>query len=388
MPQDVTQNPTPAHHPEPNQDRLLDLFKTLCQVNAPALQERACADLVIAHLQSLGLQVHEDGAAAKIGGDTGNIIAKLPANTPGAPAIFLSAHLDTVEPTAGLVIHEENGVLSSASDTILGADDKAGMAPAIEAVTLLIESQAPHGDVYLLFSPAEEIGLLGAGALDIQSLGVDYGYVLDTGPPVGTFVNRTATHDQLEVTIHGKPAHAGKEPEKGVSAIQVAARAIDRMRLGRIAPETTANVGVIQGGHSTNVVTPLLTFRAEVRSTDLAQLDQQINHMVETIQEAATHFGAKTEIQHHRHYQAYHLPESEPVVQRALAASRALGHTPALRTTLGGSDANQYNAKGVPTLVVATGMDKIHTHEENVSIQDLEKTTRLAYRLLLADPTA
>src|SRR5581483_5852937 len=144
-------------------------------------------------------------------------VAKLAGTKPGAPAVFLSAHFDTVEPTAGLKIGERDGVFFSESDTILGADDKAGMAPAVEAVLCVRESGQPHGDVYLVFSCAEEIGLKGAFAFDIGSLGVSYGYVFDTGPPVGSFVNHVGTYDKLTAKIIGKPAHAGKDPEHGIN---------------------------------------------------------------------------------------------------------------------------------------------------------------------------
>jgi len=366
-----------------NEERLVTLFKDLCLINAPALAEAECGEYVKRYLEKMGLTVAEDDAGKENEGNCNNLIAWLPANKPGVPRIFLSAHLDTVEPTEGLIIEEVDGVFRSKSDTILGADDKGGMAPAIEAVHCLLESGEPHGDVCLLFSIAEEIGLKGAASVDLKPLNLDFGYVLDTGPPVGSFVNRTATHDKLDVTIIGKPAHAGKDPEKGVNAIQVAAAAIEGMRLGRIGPETTANLGTIVGGTATNVVCAKVQIKAEARSTSVPELDAQIGHMVQRFEEAASRYGAEVVIEHVRHYASYHVAEQSPVVQIGLQASRALGFEPALRTTLGGSDANVYNAKGVPTIVVATGMDKIHTHEELISREDLVNTARLAYKIVV-----
>ena len=365
-----------------NEDRLVKLFKDLCLINAPALQEKECVEFTKGYLADMGLEVQEDDAGAKIGSNSNNVIATLKGNVEGAPRVFLSAHFDTVEPTEGLVIEERDGVFYSASDTILGADDKGGMAPAIEAVNVLKETGEPHGDVVLLLTLAEEIGLKGAEAMDLSGLDLDFGYVLDTGPPVGTFVTKTATHDKLDVTIHGIPAHSGKHPEQGVSAIEVAAEAISQMKLGRIGPETTANFGVIEGGTGTNVVCPMVKLKGEARSTSTRELDAQIDHMMSLLEQAARERGATVEFDHARHYVNYQIDENDPVVKYAVEASKQLSMNPELRTTLGGSDANAFNAKGVPSIVMATGMDKIHTHDEFISRRDLVDTARLTLQIL------
>lgn len=365
-----------------NEQRLVDLFLNLCKINAPALQERACVEWTKNYLSEHGLEFFEDNAGAKIGGNANNLIVKVPGNLPDAPRIYLSAHFDTVEPTEGIVIEEVDGVFLTKSDTILGADDKGGMAPAIEAVLSLKESGEPHGDIYLLLSVAEEIGLKGADALEIQDLDIDFGYVLDTGPPVGTYVTRTANHDKLDITIIGLPAHAGKDPENGINAIQVVADAVAGMRVGRIDPETTANLGTIQGGSATNVVCAEVKIKAEARSTNIDTLDAQIAHMKERFTSAAEKWGAKVEFNYQRHYLSYDIDAESPVVKVAQQASRNLGLEPTLRTTLGGSDANVYNAKGIPSIVLATGMQKIHTHDEFISRQDLVKTAELSLEIL------
>lgn len=366
-----------------NEERLVSLFKELCLIDAPALAEADCVAFVKDLLNKMGLDVQEDGAGKAIGGNANNIIATLKGNKPGAPRIYFSAHFDTVEPTAGLVIEERDGIFYSASDTILGADDKAGMAPAIEAVQCLIESGAPHGDIVLLFSCAEEIGLKGADALKIEDLNLDFGYVLDTGPPVGSFVTRTATHDKIDFIVKGVPAHAGKDPEKGINAISVAADAISRLKVGRIGPETTNNLGIISGGTAVNVVCPSVTIRGEARSTSVTELDQVVSEMKSAFEQAASEWGTTVDIVHDRHYGAYDVPASAKVVEIAQKAARNLNLSGTLRTTLGGSDANVYNAKGVPSIVMATGMEKIHTHDEFVSRKDLVDTARLAYEIAL-----
>lgn len=365
-----------------NKERLVSLFKELCLINAPARQERECADFLIKILREMGLEVWEDKAGEAVGGTAGNVIALLRGTLQGAPRIFLSAHMDTVEPTAGLTLVERDGILASNGTTILGADDKGGLAPAIEAVRVIQESGEPHCDVLLIFSICEEVGLLGAANVDLEELNLDFGFVLDTGPPVGSFVTRTATHDMLNVTFIGRPAHAGKHPEEGINAIQVAADAVSRMKIGRIGPETTCNFGIVKGGTAVNVVCPSVTLFGEARSTDVKELDAQIAHMKEACLAAAEAWKAKVEFEYERHYDSYNIPADAAVVQVALAAAHKLGLSGDLRTTLGGSDANIYNAKGVPCVVVATGMEKIHTHEESITVEDLVKTAELTIKLI------
>jgi tripeptide aminopeptidase len=368
--------------PSINEARLVQLFRELCLIDAPAKKEREVADYVINVLKGMGLEVWEDKAGEAVGGNSGNVIALFKGTKPGAPRIFLSAHLDTVEPTAGLKIIEENGRLSSDGTTILGADDKGGMAPAIEAIRVIQESGEEHGDVVLLFSICEEIGLLGAANVELDDLNLEFGFVLDTGPPVGSFVTRTATHDMLNVTFIGKPAHAGKHPEDGINAIQVAADAVSRMKIGRIGPETTSNFGIIKGGTAVNVVCPSVTLYGEARSTNVAELDAQIAHMKEACQAAADAWGAKVEFDYERHYDAYLVDADSKVVKVGQAAAAKLGMSGDLRTTLGDSDANIYNAKGVPSIVVATGMEEIHTHNEFITIADLVATAELTVELI------
>lgn len=366
-----------------NEQRLVDLFIGLCEINSPSLKEGPIVAWTKQYLNDAGLEVAEDNAGAAIGGNGNNLVVWLKGTLPQAPKVFLSAHFDTVEPTEGLQWLEADGVFRSTSDTILGADDYAGLAPAVEAVLALRESGQPHGDVCLLLSVAEEIGLKGAAALDTAALGLDFGYILDTGPPVGSFVTRTATHDKLVITVKGKPAHAGKDPEKGINAIEVMAAAVHGMKLGRVGPETTANLGLISGGTGTNVVCPSVTIRAEARSTSVEELDAQIDHMIRRFEEAARAAGGTVEVDHQRHYRSYDINADSTVVRVGRAASRSLGLDPALRTTLGGSDANVYNAKNLPCIVMATGMSEIHTHDEYVSRSDLVQTARLALACLL-----
>jgi tripeptide aminopeptidase len=364
-----------------NEPRLIRLFKRLCLADSPALNEGPSFEICVEELNSLGIQWHGDGAAAEIEGAKGNIIAHLHGSLPG-PHIFFSAHIDTVEPTAELEIFEEDGILRSNGLTILGADDKAGVAPILEALRVISETGMPHGPVTILLSVAEEIGLRGAAAMKLEGLGLDFGYILDTGPPVGSFVNRTAYHDAVNARIVGKAAHAGKHPEDGINAIQVAADAISRMRLGRISEETTASFGIIQGGSAVNVVCPSVVLRGEARSTSQADLQAQVDHMIAELNGAAERWGAEVRVEHFRHYPGYHVDPAHECLKVGLAAAEALGLSYPLRTTLGGSDANIFNANGLPCVVCGTGMEEIHTHHEWVNTADLVLLTELVLEII------
>lgn len=363
-------------------DRLVELFTTLCAINSPPRQEREVVEYVKRYLLRLGLEVREDNASQIVGGNANNVVATLPANISGAPKIFFSAHFDTVEPNPDVKIIIEDGIIRTDGTSILGADDKAGLSAILEAIRIVVEENLPHGQIQLLLSVCEEVGLLGAQALDLSLVDSDFGFVYDTGPPVGAVVLEAPTHDKLEVRLFGKPAHAGVEPEKGISAIQIAAEAIVNMRLGRIDEETVANIGVIQGGQMTNIVCPEVYLKAEARSWSKPKLEAQIAHMIEAFERAAQKFGGRAEIHHSRHYEGYRLSEDDIQVQVVRKAAHSIGLESPSRRTGGGSDASIYNARGLPCCVVGTPMRQVHTHEEHVLIEDLVRSVDLTLAII------
>ncbi len=356
-----------------NEKRLVDTFLTLVRFNTPPRAEKPASEWAADYLRELGFSVEWDDAGEKVGGNVGNLIALKPGTAPGAPPIFFSSHFDTVEATPGLEIAIEGDVIRAASDTILGADDKCGVAPILEAMTLLHESGEPHGDIQLLLTICEEIGLVGAKMMDPSRIRARYGFVLDSGPPVGALVYRQPSQNSLRVRIEGVPSHAGVAPEKGVSAIVAAAKAIAAMRLGRIDEDTTANVGTIEGGTARNVVPAHVTLLCEARSRSQEKLDEQTRHMRETFERECAALGATAHVEVVTEYRAYHLNQDDPVLRIAMDAARAAGLEPSLRASGGGSDANIFNGYGVPTTVLSCGMEKVHTHDEFVRIPDMVK---------------
>ena len=362
-----------------NRERLLATFVELLHINAPSRREGPIARHVAAMLTALGASVRYDNAGEAIGGEVGNLIARLEGGL-DAPALLLCAHLDTIEPTAALALRREHGAFASDGTTILGADDRAGVAAILEVARALTERGAPHPPLELVFTVAEEVGVMGSMALDAAGLTAVMGFVPDTTGPVGTIITRAPAQKHLAVTIHGKAAHAGVSPEQGISAITVAARAIAGMRQGSIDEETTANIGVIHGGKATNIIADTVRLEGEARSRDPKKLAAQAAHMVACFEETAAEAGARAEITVSDVYPSFNLADDAPVVRAARGAAEALGVQPLTAATGGGSDANFLNARGIPTVILSTGYRQPHCPDEQ---QDEEELVRLAAWLYL-----
>jgi tripeptide aminopeptidase len=365
-----------------NEKRLVQLFVDLVRQNTPPRAEKEASEIGRKVLEELGFVCEYDDAGEKVGGTVGNLIAFKKGTLPDAPSIFFSAHFDTVEPTPGMEPIFDGDIIKSNGQTILGADDKSGLAPILEAMRILDEQSIPHGDIQLLLTICEEIGLVGAKHLDPARIKAQFGYVLDAGPPVGSLVYSAPTQDIFEVWIHGKPAHAGAQPEDGISAILVAARAIARMKLGRIDHETTANVGIITGGTATNIIPAECYLKCEARSRIQAKLDKQRGHMIACFEEEAAAAGVTVEIKNENAYVGYELGMDDPVLTIGMAAAERIGLEPLLRVTGGGADANIFNTNGVPTTVLGCGMMNIHRHDEYVRISDMVKSTQLVVSIV------
>ncbi|MEN6358078.1 MAG: M20/M25/M40 family metallo-hydrolase [Armatimonadota bacterium] len=354
-----------------NKDRVKQLFLDLLKINTPSKNERPMADFIKAKLESLGLDVEEDDAGEKIGGSAGNIIASLKGNKPGAKAIFLGGHIDTVEPTDKLNIVIDGDEIRSDGTTILGADDKAGIAAIIEALQSVIENGTAHGDVQVIFNVAEEIGLCGSRAIDRSKIKAKYGYIFDMDRPAAGITVSAPSHENVFVEIRGVAAHAGMNPENGVSAIIAASNAISKMKLGRIDFETTANVGVIEGGKARNIVPDLVNIKAEARSRDEAKLAAQVEHMKTTFEREAEAIGAKAIVTLDHEYNAYRWSEDDDIIKLASKASHKIGIEPVYSDGGGGSDANIYNSYGISCVVLGTGYDGAHSASEKILVSDL-----------------
>ncbi|MFN3420307.1 MAG: M20/M25/M40 family metallo-hydrolase, partial [Armatimonadota bacterium] len=294
-----------------NRERFLADFLELVRIPSPSGKEREVAQAVKAKVEAMGLTVLEDDAGKGFGGEQGNLIVKVPGSVEGVPPILLNAHLDTVLPCENVNPIVEGDKVRSDGRTILGADNKAGVCVLLELLRVLREDKIQHAPLEIVFTVAEETGLHGAKHLDYSLISANFGFVLDSGPPINKVIVQAPSQKNLKAIVKGKAAHAGVSPEKGINAIQLAARAIASMRLGRIDHETTANIGVIKGGLATNIVPEEVEVLGEARSHDPRKLEEQIAHMVALLEKEAQRGGGKAEVEVTDVYRSFRITEDD-----------------------------------------------------------------------------
>lgn len=352
--------------------RVLELFIELARIPSPPGDERRVADRVCAQLAQLEIACCEDDTARALGGNTGNLIASLPANVDCAPALLFCAHLDTVPERGTIVPIVDDGVVRSKSETILGADNKAAVAAMLEAVRLVITEGRPHGDIHLVFTPMEEIGCRGAAALDLAALRTALGFVYDYSAPIGVYVASGPSGFLLEIEFVGRSAHAGIAPEDGRSAVLAAASAISLLPAGRLEDGTTVNVGLIGGGTAHNVVPERCAITVDVRSPGRPEAEHIVDEILTTCTTVAARHDCLINSEQTEKYAAYELEPDAPVVTLARHALERLSIKMTPVPATGGADASVFNARGLPCLNLANGMAEIHTTDEQISVADLE----------------
>jgi tripeptide aminopeptidase len=341
----------------------VDLFLELAALPSPPGEERAVADVVLRYLRELGLEPDEDGF--------GNVYARLEPATDGTP-LFFCAHLDTVPPSGELRPVVEDGLIRNAGGTILGGDNKAAVTQMLEGVRRVLADNVPHAGIELLFTRQEEIGLLGAAAFDHTRLRARLGFVYDQEGPIGEIVLGAPYAQGLEITFHGRAAHAGMAPEEGRSAIQAAAKAIADLRLGRVDGETTANVGVIGGGTAGNIVPDTCSFLAEARSHDERKLGDLVQEMLDACAFAASETECELQSELRKTYRGYRFAKTDDVVRLAEAGLGRCGHEVRYGLSGGAADANVFNERGLRCLNLTHGVHDFHSPEERISVADLE----------------
>jgi tripeptide aminopeptidase len=361
-----------------NAQYLRDLFLELVQIDSHSLSEAAVAERCARELKELGFTVEFDGAGEALGGTTGNLIATLPGD-PSLPTLMLAAHMDTVRPGNGVKPRvDADGVVWSDGTTVLGADDKAGITAILGAVREIVETGVPHGTIQVVFTIAEEIGLQGAKHIDRNKLCATMGLSLDSGGDLGTVVVSGPSQVKWRAVFTGRAAHAGVAPEKGISAIKVAAHAVSRMPHGRIDAETSVNIGSFVGDGPSNVVRDTVHLAGEARSRNPARLSGVLAEIERIFADTAEEHGATVQFEHEKMYDGFRFEADDPVRQRAEAAIRAAGFAPQPVESGGGSDANIYTSLGIPTINIGIGYLDIHSKSEHIALRDIEGAARIA----------
>ncbi|MBU5594821.1 M20/M25/M40 family metallo-hydrolase [Amphibacillus sp. MSJ-3] len=364
-----------------NKQRLIQNFLELVQIDSETGEESQISQALKTIFTDLGVDVVEDDSQSKTGFGSGNLICTLPANT-HAKSIYFTSHMDTVVPGKGVVPKIQGDYITSDGTTILGADDKAGLAAIIETIHCLNENQLPHGQIQFVITVGEESGLVGAKALDASLLDAEFGYALDSDGPVGDIIIAAPTQVKFLAKVKGKTAHAGVAPEKGVSAITIAAKAIAQMPLGRIDHETTANIGRFEGGQKTNIVCDYVEILAEARSLSSEKVDCQVKKMKQAFVDVAKELGGDVDIETKVMYSGFKRSSNDEVVQLAQKAIQAIGRVSELKQSGGGSDANIISNYGIPTVNLAVGYEDIHTTKERMPVSELIKLTELVLEII------
>lgn len=376
-----------------NRERLAACFTELCEIDSPSRREgRICKRLQEIFRELGAAEIVEDDSSVHTGSECGNLIVRFDGGLDLTP-IFFSCHMDTVQPADGVRVKRIGDLFTSAGETILGSDDKSGIAACIEAVRLLRETQRPHRPVEFVVTTCEEIGLVGAKALDPQRVRAREGYALDS-----TGFAKVVTHapaaNRLTITVNGVAAHAGLHPEWGVNAMVLAGQALALAPNGRIDEETTANFGTIQGGAASNIVPEKVVIEAEVRSHSMAKLERVTGEIREVF---ATTVAAWTDptgsakgapsvsVEVRQDFPVMQLNREDRVMRRVDAAARSIGLELSYEKAGGGSDANIFNGHGLATAIVATGMTNVHSTNEQVELQDMVDLTRLLIALLIEE---
>jgi len=373
-----------------NQERIKNLLLELVQIDSHSRKERDVAERIKKYCEEMGAQVEIDDAGEKVGGNSGNVVARFPGTIPGAETIMMSAHMDTVVPGEGVKPIVDGDIIRSDGTTVLGGDDKSGCAVIIEVIRCLQEQKIPYAPIEAIFSICEEVGLLGAKHVDVSKLNAKYGLVFDSDDP-GFLFTKGPSSNELVFKVYGLESHAGVAPEDGISAIKIAAEAIAAMKLGRIDEETTANIGIIEGGKATNIITNYVYLKGETRSRSESKLDDQTEHMIKCFKDAAAKYEVtvegvttkgRVEATAEREYSAMDVPEDSRVVQLVYQAAARLGQKVEVMSSGGGCDANIFNKRGIECANFGTGMRAIHTVKEWLDVKDMYASAEMTLEVM------
>ncbi len=364
-----------------NKKRLLDEFISLTAIDSPSFCERKMAERISSLFAEMGIALEEDDAGRHYGGNAGNLYGFLKGSIEGSPVLF-SAHMDTVEPGKGKKAVISGDKITSAGNTVLGADDCAGIAEIAEAVRYIKENKIPHRDIELLFTIGEEVFIKGSDVFDFSKIRSEYGYVLDLSGNAGIAALSAPSLISFEITVKGKAAHAGFEPENGINATAAAALAVSELKQGHIDDISTLNIGMFSGGSAINIVPDECRIKGEIRSLKHERALELIEEVKKCFYEACGKFGADCDIKYNIDLTAYSADKGGRAVKHFEKACGALDIETEYISTFGGSDNNNIVKNGIDSVVISCGMQNVHSCDEYINISELVKCTEIVIKLM------
>ncbi|MES0341716.1 MAG: M20/M25/M40 family metallo-hydrolase [Candidatus Humimicrobiaceae bacterium] len=365
--------------------RLIDSFFRLVRIKSPSGEEKEIVEHVREILSGIGLEVDVDDSGKKYGSNSGNLTAFLKGDNPEMMPIFMGAHLDTVILNGEVIPFIDDGIIRNKnSKCILGGDDKVAVAAIIEVLRSIVENNVKTGDIYIIFTISEEIGVVGAKYVNMDKIGAEYGFVFDAHGDIGTIYNKAPYQNSIDAEFIGKAAHAGIEPEKGINSIKAAAIAISNIRFGRLDQETTANIGKINGGVARNIVPENTKVILEARSLEETRLEKVTKEMIASLKRASSDTGCKLKYKLVREYDGFNIGLEEIPLKIAFNAIKKIGLDPVVASSGGGSDINVFNSKGKRAVNLSSGMEDVHTNTEYVKISQLEKLAQLIFEISIS----
>lgn len=364
-----------------NCQRMLNTFMQYVKIDSETKNEKAIGERIIQDLKELGYDAYTDEAGKKLNSNGNNIYCFIP-GTNSSETMLFSAHMDTVTPGIGIEPYIDGEYIKSKGDTILGGDDKAGVVAILEALRTIKENNLPHRPIEIVFSICEEGGVNGVKEVEFSRLQAKKGIVLDSGGGPNYIITEAPGQTRIFASVIGKASHAGASPESGVSAIMVAAEALNNMKLLRIDSETTANIGTFKAVGPTNIVSPLAEIVAEARSRSVEKLNKQTEHMIDCLKKACEKHGANLQYHIENCYYSYELDPEDEHIKTISDVCEGLGLEVVKLPSGGGSDANIYNSNGIRAVNIGAGMEKAHTTDERLNIEDFTNATKVVLKLM------
>ncbi len=363
-----------------DRQRIIEIFLQSAPIEALSGSEKPVADFIKTFLSCYNYTITEDNSYKFTGSNSGNLICKV--GTCGD--FLLLSHMDTARPTKEVKPFVKEDRIVSTGDTVLGVDNRAGVAVLLYTLEKIAKEKIPVKDFTVVFTTCEETTLFGSKHLDINGK-IKKGFIFDSSYRPGNFIYSACGAMGFKMKIIGKASHSGIAPEKGINSMQVTAKAINQLPLGRIDDETTMNIGILKSGSAVNVIPELTEIEGEVRSFNIKKVEHYFDLLINIFKDEAASARAKLEFDSYWDFFPYTVAENAHVYKDVVKVLSKVGLTPTPQISLGGSDANSLNARGIQSINLGIGAQNPHSNDEFIFIDDLVKSTEIALELVKKD---